>query len=104
MPASKVRQARHPRRRHDGRGHRLRLGQGRHRRGAARHHAGGGRAGQGLFAGPARQGGEEGPQHARRSATRCWRASRRRPTTRDLAGLRPRRSRPCSRTARSRPT
>ena len=44
------------------------------------------RQGQGLLAGPARQGRQEGPQHGRRSATRCWRASRRPPTTQRLAG------------------
>ena len=71
----------HPRRRHDGRRHRLRVGQGRHRRGAARQHARAGRQRQGVFARPARRRHQEGPQHAPRSATRIWPRSKPPPAT-----------------------
>ncbi len=81
-------QARRARRRHDGRGHRLRVGPGRHRGRAARHHGRARRPGQGAGPGPARQGGQEGPHDARAAR----RAARAHPP--DCGLRRPRRLRP----------
>jgi 3-hydroxyacyl-CoA dehydrogenase/enoyl-CoA hydratase/3-hydroxybutyryl-CoA epimerase len=64
VPAVEGEEARHPGRRHDGRRHRLRLGQGPASRWCCSTPRRRPPTGQGLFAGPARQGGEEGPQHA----------------------------------------
>ncbi len=96
-------EARHPRRRHDGRRHRLRVGQGRARRGAARHHAGG----RPTAARPTRRACSTRPSRraaARwRSATRCSARSRRRRTTKTCRAA-TWSSKPCSKTAPSRPT
>ena len=93
----------HPRRRHDGRRHRLRVGQGRHRRGAARQHAGAGRQRQGVLARPARRAPSRRAAARPRSATRIWPRSRPPPaTTSSRAATWS--SKPCSRTAPSRPS
>ncbi len=65
QPRPKVQEGRHPGRRHDGRGHRLCLGQGRHRRRAAGHDARERRQGQGLLARHSGQGHLARPQHRR---------------------------------------
>ena len=72
--------ARRPRRRHDGRGRRLRVGTGRHGRGAARQHDRARREGQGLFAAAAREGRE--PRQAQPG--RCGRDPRAHQAHREL--------------------
>ena len=57
-------EGRRARRRHDGRGDRLRVRQGRHRGRAQGRLPGGGRPGQGVFAGPRRQGALARSHHA----------------------------------------
>ena len=73
---------------------------GRHRRGADRPRPGGGRQGQGLFAEADGRRRSSAAAPSRPTPTRCSRASRATPDYDALKGVRPRRSRPCSRTAR----